>query len=128
MEKTAHSRISKREFISRVAERSGCSVEIVSDVYEGILEELTAAASRGDTVVLTGFGRFYRQDHKGHKVRFGKQSVDDYSVLKFSASRSLNRRLDIDEDDEQLCLSLYTQNEDEIDSGASHIGNLEAVS
>lgn len=87
-------RVNKREFISRVAKRSGMSVRAASRLYEALLEELTDAAARGETVVLTGFGRFYRQDHKGHKVRFGEDRVDDYSVLKFSASRSINRRLD----------------------------------
>lgn len=94
---TEPSRISKREFISRVAARSDLPIRVVSEVYEAMFGELTDAVSCGDTVVLTGFGRFYRQAHKGHKVRFGKQDVDDYSVLKFSASRSINRRLEVDE-------------------------------
>lgn len=86
-------RISKREFISRVSARSGQPLRVVSSVYESIILELLSAVTKGEAVVLTGFGRFYRQDHKGHKVRFGKEDVDDYSVLKFSASRSMNRNL-----------------------------------
>lgn len=93
---TGHPRINKREFISMVAGRSGQSIRLVSEVYESLIGELTDAVRRGDTVVLTGFGRFCRQTHKGHKVRFGKADVDDYSVLKFSASRSINRRLESD--------------------------------
>lgn len=88
------SRISKREFISRVAVRSGLTVRMVNDVYEALFGELSDALASGETVVLTGFGRFYRQAHKGHKVRFGKADVDDYHVLKFSASRTINRQLD----------------------------------
>lgn len=91
---TEQPRISKREFITRVAERTGWPMKTVSSVYEGIFGELTEAVTQGEIVVLTRFGRFYRQDHKGHKVRFGQSEVDDYSVLKFSASRSLNRQLD----------------------------------
>src|SRR5690606_3664196 len=108
MDSRAQPRISKREFISRVAARSGMSIRSVSETYEALLGELTAAVSDGETVVLTGFGRFYRQDHKGHKVRFGKEDVDDYSVLKFSASRSLNRRLDgeYETDDEDYDVEL----------------------
>ena len=78
-------RIAKREFIARVAERSGWPIKTVSSVYEGILDELLDAVSHGEAVALTGFGRFYRQTHRGHKVRFGQSEVDDYSVLKFSA-------------------------------------------
>ena len=91
---TKRPRISKRAFISRVAARSDQSVRVVSEIYEALFGELTTAISSGETVVLTGFGRFYRQAHKGHKVRFGKDDVDDYPVLKFSASRSANRRLE----------------------------------
>ena len=95
METIAQPRISKREFIARVATRSGRSLTLVSEVYEALLAELTEAVNEGETVVLTGFGRFYRQAHKGHKVRFGKKRVDDYYVLKFSASARINRRLDV---------------------------------
>ncbi|MEV7953011.1 MULTISPECIES: HU family DNA-binding protein [Streptomyces] len=98
MERTTNPRVSKRAFISRVATRSGLPVRTVSKVYESLLGELTGAVSCGETVVLTSFGRFYRQAHKGHKVRFGKSDVDDYTVLKFSASSSFNRRLGSDED------------------------------
>ncbi|MFD4574247.1 HU family DNA-binding protein [Streptomyces sp. NPDC058417] len=96
METTTNPRVSKREFISRVATRSELPVRVVNKVYESLLSELTGAVSCGEAVVLTGFGRFYRQDHKGHKVRFGKSDVDDYVVLKFSASSSFNRRLGSD--------------------------------
>ncbi|WP_405776208.1 HU family DNA-binding protein [Streptomyces sp. NBC_01538] len=97
METTTNPRVSKRKFISRVATRSGLPVRTVKKVYESLLGELTGAVSCGETVVLTSFGRFYRQDHKGHKVRFGKSDVDNYAVLKFSASSTLNRRLGGDE-------------------------------
>ncbi|MFB7597573.1 HU family DNA-binding protein [Streptomyces sp. NPDC056160] len=93
METTTNPRVSKRAFISRVATRSGLPIRVVNKVYESLLGELRGAVSCGETVVLTSFGRFYRQDHKGHKVRFGKSDVDDYVVLKFSASSSFNRRL-----------------------------------
>lgn len=89
-------RVSKRRFISRVASRSGQPIRVVNLVYESILDELMAAVCGGENVVLTGFGRFYRQAHKGHKVRFGKNAVGDYPVLKFSASRSMNQLLEDD--------------------------------
>ena len=91
---TGQPRISKREFIARVAARGGWSVTTVSSLYEALFSELTDAVAQGEVVMLTNVGRFYRQDHKGHKVRFGKQDIDDYPVMKFSASPSLNRQLD----------------------------------
>lgn len=95
-------RVSKRDFISRVAARTELPIRLVSTVYEGLLDELRDLVRARSTVVLTGFGRFYLQEHKGHKVRFGKSAVNDYSVLKFSASRSMNRELDQEREDEDL--------------------------
>lgn len=86
-------RVSKRKLLSRVARRSGVSLAIANSVYAGLMGELIDTVSNGDTVVLNGFGRFYRQSHRGHKVRFGKADIDDYFVLKFSASKNLNRQL-----------------------------------
>lgn len=117
-------RISKREFISRVAMRSGLSIRIVSEVYEALFGELTDAVTRDEIVVLTGFGRFYRQAHKGHKVRFGKKDVDDYSVLKFSASKGINRRLEAGSD-ELSGFAAYDEIEDPADAQGR---SLEAVS
>lgn len=87
-------RINKREFISRAAKRSGLSIKTMHEAHQALMGELIDSVTQGDVVVFNGFGRFYRQNHKGHKVRFGKEDVGDYSVLKFSASRSVNRRFD----------------------------------
>lgn len=114
-------RISKLKFISRVAARSGNLIEvadedpvkvavgesarvvevlddntrkIVGKIYDVMIDELLDVVSSGGTLMLTGFGRFYCLEHKGHKVRFGKESVPNYPVLKFSASsRSIGHRL-----------------------------------
>lgn len=93
-------RVSKRKFISAVARRAGVSVRVASEVYEALLEELLVTVSSGQKLMLTGFGSFYKQIHKGHKVQFagsktGKK-IEDYSVLKFSATRKTNQRLDDD--------------------------------
>lgn len=93
METGTRQRISKREFISRVSASSSLPMRTVGRVYESVLSELVKAVRARETVVLTGFGRFYLQDHKGHKVRFGQRDIEDYPVLKFSASPGLNRNL-----------------------------------
>ena len=76
-EVTEQPRVSKRDFISRVSIRTGLSIRLVSEVYEAILDEPRDLVRDRRTVVLTGFGRFYLQEHKGHKVRFGKSAVKD---------------------------------------------------
>lgn len=89
-------RVTKREYIAAVARRAGLPKRVVSQVYEAAMAELLEVVSRGDRLILTGFGSFERQWHKGHPVRFtkvGGTRVDDYSVLKFSATRQTNQRI-----------------------------------
>lgn len=93
METETTARVNKREFISRVANRSALPLRTVGRVYDSLLGELTDSVLAGESVVLTGFGKFYLQNHKGHRVRFGAEGVEDYRVLKFSASPGLNKRL-----------------------------------
>lgn len=88
-------RVSKREFLAQVASRSGIPLRTVTRVYDASLEQLMEITSRGDQLMLTGFGKFYPQAHKGHRVQFadGAEVIDDYAVLKFSATRSINKAL-----------------------------------
>jgi nucleoid DNA-binding protein len=90
----AGGKVKDTAFLDRIAERRDLPYDLVLEVYEALLEGIVESASNDETIVFTGFGRFYRQQHKGHKVRFGASRVDDYSVLKFSASRPLNKSLD----------------------------------
>lgn len=90
------SRVSKREFISEVAQSSGQPVRVVTEVYDAMIERLLANVREGTPVTLTGFGKFYAQRHKGHRVQFangGSKEIGDYSVLKFSATRTVNKSL-----------------------------------
>lgn len=92
---TEQNRVSKKKFISAIAKRSGYPVRVVTSVYDATIAELLAVVSRGDQLMLTGFGRFYGQKHKGHRVQFadGQKRISDYFVLKFSATREINRKL-----------------------------------
>ncbi|MDE3723951.1 HU family DNA-binding protein [Nocardiopsis sp. N85] len=93
---TGSGRVTKREYIASVARRAGLPKNVVSQVYDAAMAELLDVVSQGDRLVLTGFGSFERQWHKGHPVRFTKADdtrVDDYSVLKFSATRQTNQRI-----------------------------------
>lgn len=93
-------RVSKSEYVSRVAHRAGVPVRVASAVYEAAIEEILAIIGNGDRLTLTGFGKFYPQEHKGHRVRFaddsGTDEIPDYAVLKFSATRAVNRKVGAD--------------------------------
>ncbi|MCC3283222.1 HU family DNA-binding protein [Arthrobacter caoxuetaonis] len=97
-------RVNKREYVVRVARRAGVPIRVATDVYEAVIEEILDIVENGDRLTLTGFGKFYPQKHKGHRVQRineeGKlegtedpETVDDYAVLKFSATRAVNRKI-----------------------------------
>lgn len=111
-------RVNKSEFLSKVAQRSGAPLDTVDAVYRALTHELIATVSRGQVIVLKGFGKFHRQLHKGHKVRFGVNDVNDYPVLKFSASRTLNRQLGETED--TVSSGVTHENAHDIDTSETH--------
>ncbi|GAA1250897.1 DNA-binding protein HU-beta [Microbacterium phyllosphaerae] len=94
-------RVSKREFVQRFARRGGISVQAAQTAYSAMIDELLDLVGRGNTVTLTNFGKFYPQTHKGHRVQFAKDEgdaeVNDYTVLKFSATREVNRRVKVND-------------------------------
>jgi nucleoid DNA-binding protein len=95
-EQDGPNRVSKREFLAQVSGRSHIPARTVSRVYDTIIAELMDTMRRGDQLMLTGFGKFYPQAHKGHRVQFadnGASAIDDYFVLKFSATRNVNKAL-----------------------------------
>jgi len=101
-------RVSKREFIARFAKRADVPVETARVVYDAMIAELLEIVGNGGRVTLTKFGRFYPQAHKGHRAfnittKEDLGEVPDYYVLKFSATRSVNKGVGApagDEDDE----------------------------
>lgn len=94
--KPDQNRVSKREFLAQVSATSDIPLRTVNLVYDAILDELLETMRRGDALMLTGFGKFYPQSHAGHRVQFadgGGKAIDDYFVLKFSATRNVNKSL-----------------------------------
>lgn len=93
-------RMTKKEFLAAVSKRAGVTGKVTQDVYAAMVDELLDTVSGGRDLLLTGFGRFYARTHAGHSVQFAAGAngelavIDDYRVLKFSASREVNRSLD----------------------------------
>lgn len=88
-------KINKQVFLNRVSKRTGLSMRVVRNVYDGIVDELLDSAIADDRVSLSGFGCFSKHSHKGHPVQFGGAGsvIADYDVYKFSPSSSFMRRL-----------------------------------
>ena len=81
-------KVSKNEFISRISSRCGFSRNDVRLFYDAFIDEIRDVICEGRDLSLTGFGTFSIKQHKGHPVQFHSTggSVDDYVVLKFTAS------------------------------------------
>lgn len=91
-----HDRMTKTKLIQAVSKRTGIDSATVRAVYAAIVDEIITTTRSGRSVMLTGFGRFYRLHKAGHTVQFTKSGtgvVPGYDVLKFSASSTLNRSL-----------------------------------
>ena len=81
-------RMTKTKLIQTVSKRTGIDSATVRAVYAAIVDEIITTTRSGRSVMLTGFGRFYRLHKAGHTG-----AVPGYDVLKFSASSTLNRSL-----------------------------------
>jgi bacterial DNA-binding protein len=89
-------RMTKTKLIQAVSKHTGIDSATVRAVYAAIVDEIIMTTRSGRSVMLTGFGRFYRLHKAGHTVQFTKSGtgeVPGYDVLKFSASSTLNRSL-----------------------------------
>ena len=87
-------RINKRDFIRKMATEADLPLNVTAVAYEAFVKTLLAEVRAGRRVNLTGFGRFTLQRHKGHSVHFGAGVVDDYTVLRFSATQNANEFID----------------------------------
>lgn len=91
-----HDRMTKTKLMRAVSKRTGIDIATVRAVYTALVDEIITTTRSGRSVMLTGFGRFYRLHKAGHTVQFTKSGtgvVPGYDVLKFSASSTLNRSL-----------------------------------
>lgn len=92
---TAGKKVNRAEFLARVSRRTDVRKDVVISVYNGFVDELVDVMQNGSQLLLTGFGSFYLQTHKGHPVQFsgGSETVGDYDVLKFSPSNIVTKRV-----------------------------------
>lgn len=94
-------RINKRDFIRQMALEAHLPKLVAERAYDAFMKTLLDNVRAGKQVNLTGFGKFYWQRHRGHPVRFGEPGqglVEDYTVLKFSATRDSNEFLGLDDE------------------------------
>lgn len=100
-------KISRNRFLALAAKDSGIDVEVLSKSFEAIENRLYKDLASGKRVILTGFGAFYLQKHKGHPVQFEVQynsKMPDYVLMKFSTADVMNRRFRKDYEDGKVII------------------------
>lgn len=91
----------KSELIQKIADRNPhLYLRDVEKIVNAILDEVTAALTRGDRVELRGFGAFsvkHRNARQGRNPRTGaKVSVDEKAVPFFKTGKEMRERLNRD--------------------------------
>src|SRR5215212_2123013 len=64
-----HSFMYKTELVRKIAKDTRLSQRVVNDVVTEALATITEALSRGQDVILPGFGTFYTKDRQESQVR-----------------------------------------------------------
>jgi DNA-binding protein HU-beta len=88
--------VTKQEFVSAVAQRSGLSGRDAGKAVDAVLDTITDSLRRGEEVAFTGFGKFstqHRAARMGVNPRNPSQKVEipAATVPKFSAGSSLKQ-------------------------------------
>jgi DNA-binding protein HU-beta len=88
--------VTKQEFVDAVAQRSGLNRRDAAKAVEAVLDSITDALVKRESVSFTGFGKFTTSDRKarmGVNPRNPSQKVHipAATVPKFSAGRALKQ-------------------------------------
>ena len=88
--------MTKQEFVDQVASKSGLGRREAAKAVDAVLESITDALTRGDSVSFTGFGKFSTQDRaarEGVNPRNPGQKVTipAATVPKFTAGSALKQ-------------------------------------
>jgi DNA-binding protein HU-beta len=88
--------VTKQEFVDAVAQKSGLNRREAGEAVDAVLETITDALRRRDSVVFTGFGKFAtseRKERMGVNPRNPSQKVHipAATVPKFTAGSKLKQ-------------------------------------
>lgn len=88
--------MTKSDLIKIVAKRAHLTKKASNDAVESIFEEITRALTKGNKVVISGFGTFYLSQVKDKQVvPFGnenkRQTVKRHKVVNFRVGKPLKR-------------------------------------
>ena len=89
--------MNKNELVSSVAESAALSKAQAEKAVNGVLDSISTALSKGDSVTLIGFGTFsvaVRQPRDGRNPRTGEAiKIAGGKVPKFKAGKALKEKV-----------------------------------
>jgi DNA-binding protein HU-beta len=89
--------MNKTEFIEKVAEEVGGTVNEAQRYFDAIENVVTSALKSGEEVQITGFGKFYVQERaarEGRNPQTGqKMNIPAQKIPSFSAGNTLKESL-----------------------------------
>jgi len=90
--------VTKHDLIGIVAKKAHLTKKAAAEAVETFLEEIIVSLSRGDKVVLSGFGTLYvSKVHDKHVVPFGDESkrqvIKGHKVVNFRTGKPLKKRI-----------------------------------
>ena len=85
-------RVTSTEVYEHIARHSGTSTARARRILEGFFDLVQDRVAKGDTVVLTGFGKFYRRFRKA-STAFGRYDAPEHHRPKFSAGSKFRRKV-----------------------------------
>lgn len=88
-------KINGQEFIREVAEHAGLSIKDTRAFYDAYHEVAFDHVKAGDEILLSKWGKYYPLEQKERKVVLNGQErkVPKHTVMKFSASKTLNDKI-----------------------------------
>lgn len=89
-------RVNKRELIDSVARKSHTTKRSAEEVVEVFLNEIGRSLSKGDEVLLSGFGKFRVEWMEGKTVKIPKTektvTIKRHRAPRFTAGKKLKRQ------------------------------------
>ena len=88
--------MTKSQLIAVVAKKAHLTKKAASDAIEAMIEEMTRTLTKGDKVVLSGFGTFYVSPVKDKQVvPFGneskRQTIKGHRVVNLKVGKPLKK-------------------------------------
>jgi len=91
--------ITKKELVSRIADRTGQTKVITKDIIQMFLDEIVSELSRGNRLEFREFGVFEIKERAARKAQnprtLEKVSVPSKRVVKFKVGRLMKERVGI---------------------------------